>query len=74
MEIHKLTEFHLKMTMIGDDIAKKVILPQICPIFEPSLVQILSKIAKFERISNFYDLKHGNTSTDRVSAQIYRNW
>ena len=48
MEIHILTEFHLKMTMIGDDIAKKVILDQIWPIFGPSLVQIVSKIAKFE--------------------------
>ena len=47
MEIHILTEFHLKMTMIGDDISKKVILPQIWLMFGPSLAQILSKIAKF---------------------------
>ena len=73
MEIHILTEFHLKMTMIGDDIAKKVILPQILLIFRPSLAQILSKIANFERISNFYDLKRGNTSTRQVSAQNYPN-
>ena len=44
MEIHILTEFHLKMTMIGDDIDKKVILPQILPISGPSLAQIMSKI------------------------------
>ena len=61
------------MTMIGDGIAKKVILPQIWPIFGPSLAQVLSKIANFERISNFYDLTHGNTSTDRVSAQNHPN-
>ena len=28
MEIHILTQFHLKMKMIGDDIAKKVFFPQ----------------------------------------------
>ena len=74
MEILILAEFHLKMTMIGDGIVKKVILPQIWPIFGPSLAQILSTIAKFEGISNFTDLNHGNTSTDRVSAQNYPNW
>ena len=47
IEIEVLTEFQLKTTMIGDDIAKKVILPQIWPIFGPSLAQIVSKIAKF---------------------------
>ena len=47
MEIHKLTEFHLKMTMIGVDIAKKAILPQITPMFGPSLAQIRSKLSKF---------------------------
>ena len=65
MEIHILTEFHLKITMIGDDIAKKVTLPQILP---------MTKIVKLERILNFYDLKHGNTSTGRVSVQNYSNW
>ena len=60
--------------MIGNDIHKKVIWAQIWTIFGPSLTQILSKIATFERISNFYDLKHGNTSTDRVSFQNYPNW
>ena len=39
-----------------------------------TLAQIVSKVAKFERISNFYDLKHGNTSTDQVSDQNYPNW
>ena len=74
MEIHILTEFHLKITMSGDDISKNVILPKICPIFAPSMAQIFSKIANFERISNLYDLKHGNTSTDQVSAQNCPNW
>ena len=69
MEIHILTEFNLKIIMIGEDIAKKVILPQILPTFRLSLAKIVSKIAKFERISKFYYLKHGNTSTDRVSVQ-----
>ena len=43
------------------------------PIFGHYLSQIVSKIAKFERISNFYDLKHGNTITDPVSAPSYPN-
>ena len=47
MEIQILTEFHLKITIFGDDIAKKVILPQIWPIFRPSLTQIVLKRAKF---------------------------
>ena len=51
MEIHVLTLFHLKITIIGDDIAKNVILPQIRSIFGPSLAQFFSKIRKF-------DLKH----------------
>ena len=33
MEIQVLTEFQLKITMIGETISKKVILPQIRPIF-----------------------------------------
>ena len=74
MEIHILTEFHLKMTMIGDNIAKKVILPQILLIFRPSLAPIWSKIANFERICNFYYLKRGNTSTHQVSDQNYPNF
>ena len=51
MEIHILTELHLKMTMIGDDIAKKAIFPQIWDIFGPSFAKIVSKIAKFEGMS-----------------------
>ena len=74
MEIHILTEFHLKMAMIGDDIAKEVILHNILLIFRPSLAQIVSKIDKFERISKFSHLNHGNTSTDRLSARNYHHW
>ena len=59
----------VKITRICEAIAKKVILPQIWPIFRPSLAQIVSKIAKFVRISKFSDLNHGNTSTDWVSTQ-----
>ena len=66
MKIHILTEFHLTLTMIGDDIVKKVILPQILLIFRPSFANFFSKIANFQRISNFYDLKRGNTSTRQV--------
>ena len=74
MEINILTQFQLKMTLIGEAIAKNVILSPIWTIFRPSLAQIMSKIAKFEIISKFSDLNHGNTSTDRVSAQNYPNW
>ena len=74
MEIQVLTEFQLKITRIGEAIAKKVILTQIWTIFRPSLAQIMPKIAKFEIISKFSDLNHGNTSTDRVSAQYYPHW
>ena len=63
MEIHILTEFHLKMTMFGDDIAKKVILPKILLIFRPSLAKIVSKIDKFEGMSYVSDVYDGNTST-----------
>ena len=44
-----LTEFLLKITMIGHDIPKKVILSKIWPLFGPSLAQI-------ESASEFYDL------------------
>ena len=57
--------------LVGEAIDKNIILPNIRPIFEPSFAKITSKIAKFERISAFSDLNHGNTSTDRVSAQNY---
>ena len=66
MEIQVLAELQLKITIIGEGIAKKVILPQIWPRFRPSLLQIVSKIAKFERNYKFVDLNHGNTHTDRV--------
>ena len=65
-EIQVLTEFPLKITLIGEAIAKKVILYPIWTIFGPSLAQILSKIANFERISKFSDLYHGNTTTSRI--------
>ena len=52
-EIQILTEFHLKITMNGDDIAKKVILPQIWSIFGPSSAQILSTITKLKESLNF---------------------
>ena len=42
MEIPILIEFNLKMTMIGDDIDKKVILSNILLIVGPSMAQILS--------------------------------
>ena len=48
MEIQVLTQFQFEITLIGEAIAKKAILPQICPIFGPSMAQILSKVAKFE--------------------------
>ena len=66
MEIQVLAKFKLKITLIGEAVTKKVILPQILPIFRPSLAQIVLKIAKFERISKFYDLKLGNLSTGLV--------
>ena len=48
MVIQVLTKFQIKMTMVGEAIAKKIMLPQILPIFGHSLAQILSKIDKFE--------------------------
>ena len=50
MKIQVLAEFQLKMTLIGDAIAKKVIFAQIWSIFGPSLVQMVSKLDKFERM------------------------
>ena len=47
MVMQVLTEFQLNITMIGEAIAKKVILDQIWPIFGPSLVQIVSRISQF---------------------------
>ena len=40
MEIQVLTEVHLKITLIGEAIAKKLIVHQIWPIFGPSVAQI----------------------------------
>ena len=57
------------MTLLGEAIDKNIILPKIWPIFRHSSAQIISKIAKFERISKLSDLNHGNTYTDRVSSQ-----
>ena len=47
MVIQVLTEFKLKITMVGEGIVKNVILDQILPIFGPSLVQIVPKKPKF---------------------------
>ena len=48
MEIQILTEFQPKIHLIGEAIAKKVLLPQIWPIYGPSMAQILTKIAQYE--------------------------
>ena len=74
METQVLAEFQLKITLIGEAIDNNVILPQIWTIFRHSLAQIVSKIAKFEKLSKFPDLNHGNTSTGRVLAKNYPNW
>ena len=63
MDIQVLTEFQLKMTMIDEYIAKKLIFVKIELIFGPSLAEILSKIAKFRRMIQFYDVYNENTST-----------
>ena len=55
-----LTEFQIKITLIGEAIAEKVILQQIWTISRPCLAKILYKIAKFERISKFSDLNTRN--------------
>ena len=41
MEIQVLTEFQLKITLIGEAFTKNVILPQIMTIFRPSVAQIV---------------------------------
>ena len=74
MEIKILTQFQLKMTLIGEAIANNVILLPIWTIFRPSLAKIVSKIAKFEIISKLSDLNQGNTHTDRVSSQNENDW
>ena len=51
MAIQVLAEFQLKITKIGDDIAKNQILPQTWVIFGPSFAQIVFKISKFEGMS-----------------------
>ena len=69
MKIQVLTEFKLKIiTLTGEAFSK------IWPIYGPSLAQILSKIAKFELISEFSKIYHGNTHIDRVSSQNYHVW
>ena len=50
------TEFQLKMTMIGEDIARKVFFAKLKLIFGPSLTKMLSKVARFGRMSSFYDV------------------
>ena len=71
MGIKILTQFQLKMTLIGEAIAKNVILPQISTFLGSNFV---TQIAKFERISKFSDLNHGNTTTGQVSSQNDPNW
>ena len=48
-----LAEFQLKITKIGDDIAKKQILPQTWVIFGPSFAQIVSKYPNLKEFPNF---------------------
>ena len=74
MVIQVLTDFQLEIIIIGEAISKIVIFDQICPIFWQFLVQIVSKISQFERISTFSDLRHGNKSSERVSTQNDHNW
>ena len=69
MEIQVLAEFQLKMTMICEGIAKKVIFDKIWPIFGPSLVQIVPKIPEFEKMLQISGVYLRNTSTVGVSAQ-----
>ena len=69
MVIQVLAEFQLKITMVGEDITKKVILDQIWPIFGPSFVQIVPKIPEFEKMFQIYGVYHRNTSSGGVSAQ-----
>ena len=75
MVIQVLTKFQLKITMIGEAIAKKVIFNQIWPIFESSLVQIVPKIPvpdtkqQIFQISGVYHSTYiRSTSTGGVSA------
>ena len=51
MAIQVLAKFQLKIIKIGDNIAKKQILPQTWVIFGPSFAQIMFKISKFEGMS-----------------------
>ena len=69
MGIQVLSEFQLKMILIVEAIAKKVILPQIWPIFGYFCPKFYPIDAKFVSISNFSEFNHINTSTDRLSTQ-----
>ena len=51
--------------MIGEAIAKKVILDQIWPIFGP----IVPKIPEFEKMFQISGVYHRNTNTGGVSAE-----
>ena len=63
MAIQILAAFQLKITKIGDDIAKKQIFPQTLVIFGPYFAQIVFKISKLcSKYPNF--LRYA--STDRV--------
>ena len=50
MVIQVLTDFQLKITITGEATVKNFILDTIVPIFAQVLVQIVSKLAKFERM------------------------
>ena len=74
MVMQVLTDFQLEIIIIGEAIVKMVIFYQIWPICGTFVVQIVYKIAKFELISEFSNLYHGNTNTDRVSSQNDNHW
>ena len=51
MAVQVLAKFQLQINKIGDNIAKKQILPQTLVIFGPSFAQIVFTISKFEGMS-----------------------
>ena len=57
--IEVLAQFQLKITLIGEAVANKVILQQIWSI---------------ELISQFSNIYNGNTQTDRVSSENDHDW
>ena len=69
MEIQVQTEFPIKITIIDEDIATNLIFHQIWPIVGPSLGKMLSKIDRFEWITEFSNIYHGNTHSERDSSK-----